>query len=103
MAAGAARGGDGPAASAEGGVADRRADADIVTLMNKLNTLTLPIRRTLGDFLRFNVTPQDHINYALTWFTLSLCTALMAYARLRSSQTGRNWWYFTKRRKGLPS
>ena len=59
--------------------------------------------RTLGDFLRFNITPQDHINYALTWFTLSLCTALMAYARLRSSQTGRNWWYFTKRRKGLPS
>jgi len=76
-----------------------RVDRGVQVLLNKLNTSFLPIQRTLGDFLRFNVTPQDHINYALTWFTLAFCTSLMAYARLRSAKTGKSWWFFARGRR----
>ena len=76
-------------------------DGEIRMLMSKLNTQHLPIRRTLGDFLRFNVTPQDHMNYAATWFTLSFCTAAMAYASLRSARSGKQWWYFGRKRRRL--
>jgi cytochrome oxidase assembly protein ShyY1 len=68
--------------SSSGGVEEL--EGDIRVLMSKLNTADLPIRKTLGDFLRFKVTPVDHTNYALTWFTLALCTTAMAFARIRS-------------------
>ena len=74
---------------------------EVRLLMARMNAPSLPLRRTLGDFLRFNVTPQDHFNYAATWFTLALCTAAMAYARIRSAQAGRQWWYFGSKRKKL--
>ena len=61
-------------------------ERDIRVLMSKLNTQDLPIRKTLGDFLRFKVTPVDHTNYAITWFTLALCTSVMAFARIRSAK-----------------
>ena len=82
-------------------------DKEIQNLLGKLNASTLPIQRTLGDFMRFNVTPrkfcymnariqigltiyvEDHINYAATWFTLAFVTAGMATFRLRSPKARR--------------
>ncbi|KAK9787505.1 hypothetical protein WJX73_010878 [Symbiochloris irregularis] len=43
----------------------------------------LPITRCQGDLLRQGVTPTDHRNYALTWFTLSGFTSFMALRILR--------------------
>ena len=63
-----------------------RPGREIQRLMSRLNALSLPIRRTLGDFQRFKVTPQDHVNYAATWFTLAVATWAMAYARVRSTR-----------------
>ena len=36
-----------------------------------------------GDLLKPSVTPADHRNYALTWFTLSGATSFMALRILR--------------------
>lgn len=43
----------------------------------------LPIPRNEGDLLKPSVTPADHRNYALTWFTLSGATSFMALRILR--------------------
>lgn len=88
----------------EGSPADREApppaDAEIRRLMARLSAARLPISRTLGDFLRFNVTPQDHMNYAATWFALAAATALMAYARIRTGRNGaKQWWFATRARR----
>jgi surfeit locus 1 family protein len=42
-----------------------------------------PIRKSLGDLQHFSVMPRDHLNYAITWFTLSAATSGIAYAILR--------------------
>jgi len=70
---------------------DEELDTQTRRLLAKLNTSTFPIQRTLGDFMRFSVTPQDHVNYAATWFTLAAATTVMAFARLRSAG-GSRWW-----------
>lgn len=37
-----------------------------------------PLPRTMEDLMTFSVMPLDHRNYALTWFSLSGATALLA-------------------------
>eukprot|EP00899_Mesostigma_viride_P015480 jgi/Mesvir1/23933/Mv10708-RA.1 len=40
---------------------------------------TLPLRKPLDDFLRFSVMPDDHVQYAATWFTLSAAVWIIAW------------------------
>eukprot|EP00898_Chlorokybus_atmophyticus_P002818 jgi/Chlat1/3537/Chrsp23S03704 len=41
-----------------------------------------PVMKEPADFLTFNVMPNHHIHYALTWFTLSAVTSYMAWRRV---------------------
>ena len=38
-----------------------------------------PIPKSLGDLQHFSVMPRDHLNYALTWFSLSAATSGLAW------------------------
>ena len=38
-----------------------------------------PLTKDVAELLTFKVTTQDHLNYAMTWYTLSAITATMAY------------------------
>jgi len=40
---------------------------------------TYPLPKSMGDFRHFSVMPQDHLNYAITWFTLSAITSGLGY------------------------
>eukprot|EP00850_Spirogloea_muscicola_P005689 SM000026S08938 [mRNA] locus=s26:674772:677269:+ [translate_table: standard] len=41
-----------------------------------------PIPKDPSELVRQSVMPQDHLNYTLTWYTLSAATAYIAYRRL---------------------
>lgn len=43
-----------------------------------------PIPRNLEDLMNFSVMPSDHRNYALTWYSLSVATALLALQAART-------------------
>lgn len=45
---------------------------------------TYPLPKSLGDFRHFSVMPQDHLNYAITWFTLSAITAGLGYKVIKT-------------------
>lgn len=47
-----------------------------------LNEEAYPITRSVSELMTFKVTPTDHRNYALTWYTLSAATGTMAYGIL---------------------
>ncbi|DBA82252.1 hypothetical protein WJX79_003765 [Trebouxia sp. C0005] len=47
-----------------------------------LNEESYPITRSVSELMTFKVTPNDHRNYALTWYTLSAATGSMAYGIL---------------------
>ena len=42
-----------------------------------------PLPKSLGDMRHFSVMPRDHMNYALTWFSLSAATTGLAISILR--------------------
>jgi surfeit locus 1 family protein len=46
---------------------------------------TYPLPRSMGDLMEFSVSPQDHLNYAATWFTLSSATAVLAVKAIRQA------------------
>lgn len=48
-----------------------------------------PLPKEADSFLKSSVMPQDHLNYALTWYTLSAATTFMAVKRLQSRKHGR--------------
>ena len=48
-----------------------------------LNEERYPITRSVSELMSFKVTPEDHRNYALTWYTLSAATGAMAFGILR--------------------
>jgi surfeit locus 1 family protein len=48
-----------------------------------------PLPKESDSFLKSSVMPQDHLNYALTWYTLSAATTFMAVKRLQSRKRGR--------------
>lgn len=48
-----------------------------------LNEESYPITRSVSQLMTFKVTPDDHRNYALTWYTLSAATGTMAYGILK--------------------
>jgi hypothetical protein len=45
-----------------------------------------PIRRHRSDYVRWHTTPELHVIYASTWFTLSGCLAIMTYLRFRKGR-----------------
>lgn len=45
-----------------------------------------PIPKSLGDMQHFSVMPRDHLNYALTWFSLSAATSGLAWKILSRSK-----------------
>lgn len=53
-----------------------------------LNEESYPIVRSVSELMTFKVTPDDHRNYSLTWYTLSAATGTMAYSILKK-QKGR--------------
>ncbi|KAL3156235.1 hypothetical protein ABBQ32_012512 [Trebouxia sp. C0010 RCD-2024] len=52
-----------------------------------LNMEEYPITRSVSELMRFKVTPEDHRNYALTWYTLSAATGAMAFGILRKRRS----------------
>lgn len=52
-----------------------------------LNMEEYPIRRSVSELMSFKVTPEDHRNYALTWYTLSAATGAMAFGILRKRRS----------------
>jgi surfeit locus 1 family protein len=42
-----------------------------------------PIAKSIGDLQHFSVMPRDHLNYAVTWFSLSAATSGLAFSILR--------------------
>ena len=54
----------------------------------KQNSL-YPLPKSMADIVNVSVMPIDHRNYALTWFSLSGATALLALKALRTSPTKR--------------
>ncbi|KAG0617201.1 hypothetical protein M758_5G172400 [Ceratodon purpureus] len=48
-----------------------------------------PLPKESDSFLKSSVMPQDHLNYALTWYTLSAATSFMAVKRLQNLKRGR--------------
>ncbi|CAK9312109.1 unnamed protein product [Citrullus colocynthis] len=42
-----------------------------------------PIPKDVNTLIRSSVMPQDHLNYTLTWYTLSAAVTFMAFKRLR--------------------
>ena len=53
-----------------------------------LNEESYPIVRSVSELMTFKVTPDDHRNYSLTWYTLSAATGTMAYGIFKK-QKGR--------------
>lgn len=45
-----------------------------------------PVPKDASTFVRYSVMPQDHVNYALTWYTLSAATTFMAKKRLQKKK-----------------
>ncbi|XP_057550961.1 surfeit locus protein 1-like [Amaranthus tricolor] len=48
-----------------------------------------PIPKDAGTLIRSSVMPQDHLNYTLTWYSLSAAVTYMAYKRLKPRRTWR--------------
>ncbi|MED6175728.1 Surfeit locus protein 1 [Stylosanthes scabra] len=42
-----------------------------------------PLPKDVNTLIRSSVMPQDHLNYTLTWYSLSAAVTFMAYKRLR--------------------
>lgn len=48
-----------------------------------------PIPKDVNTLIRSSVMPQDHLNYTLTWYTLSAAVTFMAFKRLRQKSNRR--------------
>ncbi|KAG2317683.1 hypothetical protein Bca52824_020805 [Brassica carinata] len=44
-----------------------------------------PVPRDINTLIRSKVMPQDHLNYTVTWYSLSSAVTFMAYKRLKPS------------------
>ncbi|CAN1159278.1 Surfeit locus protein 1 [Linum perenne] len=48
-----------------------------------------PVPKDVSTLIRSSVMPQDHLNYTLTWYSLSAAVTFMAYKRLKQKQPRR--------------
>mmetsp|Transcript_272 Transcript_272/g.623 ORF Transcript_272/g.623 Transcript_272/m.623 type:complete len:375 (-) Transcript_272:746-1870(-) len=51
----------------------------IRTVNEEKDKESYPLAKSEGDLRHFSVMPRDHLNYALTWFSLSAATSALAY------------------------
>jgi surfeit locus 1 family protein len=51
----------------------------IRTVNEEKDKESYPLAKSEGDLRHFSVMPRDHLNYALTWFSLSAATSGLAY------------------------
>uniref|UniRef100_A0A6N2KPP1 SURF1-like protein n=1 Tax=Salix viminalis TaxID=40686 RepID=A0A6N2KPP1_SALVM len=48
-----------------------------------------PVPKDVNALIRSSVMPQDHLNYTLTWYSLSAAVTFMAFKRLRPKKSQR--------------
>lgn len=48
-----------------------------------------PVPKGIDALIRSSVMPQDHLNYTLTWYSLSAAVTFMAFKRLKPKKTRR--------------
>ncbi|KAJ9141561.1 hypothetical protein P3X46_032084 [Hevea brasiliensis] len=48
-----------------------------------------PVPKDVSSLIRSSVMPQDHLNYTLTWYSLSAAVTFMAFKRLRPKTSWR--------------
>ncbi|KAH0850310.1 hypothetical protein HID58_095646 [Brassica napus] len=48
-----------------------------------------PVPKDINTLIRSKVMPQDHLNYCITWYSLSAAVTFMAYKRLKPKATRR--------------
>ncbi|XP_022725949.1 surfeit locus protein 1 isoform X2 [Durio zibethinus] len=48
-----------------------------------------PVPKDINSFIRSSVMPQDHLNYTLTWYSLSAAVTFMAFKRLKPKKSRR--------------
>ncbi|KAL9334859.1 hypothetical protein Peur_072040 [Populus x canadensis] len=48
-----------------------------------------PVPKDVNALIRSSVMPQDHLNYTLTWYSLSAAVTFMAFKRLRPKKSRR--------------
>ncbi|KAF3437816.1 hypothetical protein FNV43_RR20572 [Rhamnella rubrinervis] len=48
-----------------------------------------PVPKDVNTLIRSSVMPQDHLNYTLTWYSLSAAVTFMAFKRLRPKKSRR--------------
>lgn len=60
---------------------------DVNENVNPSNPYPLP--KDVNTLIRSSVMPQDHLNYTLTWYSLSAAVTFMAFKRLRPKRSPR--------------
>uniref|UniRef100_A0A1J3CCU7 SURF1-like protein n=1 Tax=Noccaea caerulescens TaxID=107243 RepID=A0A1J3CCU7_NOCCA len=48
-----------------------------------------PVPKDINTLIRSKVMPQDHLNYSITWYSLSAAVTFMAYKRLKPKSVRR--------------
>ncbi|XP_058081187.1 surfeit locus protein 1-like isoform X2 [Magnolia sinica] len=48
-----------------------------------------PVPKDVTSLIRYSVMPQDHLNYTLTWYSLSAAVTFMAFKRLKPKKSRR--------------
>lgn len=48
-----------------------------------------PVPKDVNTLIRYSVMPQDHLNYTLTWYSLSAAVTFMAFKRIKSKKVQR--------------
>ncbi|AEE76023.1 Surfeit locus protein 1 [Arabidopsis thaliana] len=48
-----------------------------------------PVPKDINTLIRSKVMPQDHLNYSITWYSLSAAVTFMAYKRLKAKPVRR--------------
>ncbi|KAL3529118.1 hypothetical protein ACH5RR_008440 [Cinchona calisaya] len=48
-----------------------------------------PVPKDMNTLIRSSVMPQDHLNYTITWYTLSAAVTFMAFKRLKLKRSQR--------------
>ncbi|GAV71597.1 LOW QUALITY PROTEIN: SURF1 domain-containing protein, partial [Cephalotus follicularis] len=60
----------------------------IEDINENVNPSTHPFPKDVNTLIHGSVMPQDHLNYTLTWYSLSTAVTFMAFRRLRPKKVG---------------
>lgn len=48
-----------------------------------------PVPKDVSTLIHYSVMPQDHLNYTITWYSLSAAVTFMAFKRIRQKRAQR--------------